>query len=53
MEQRHRRESHDLETTNSNELAAFNALMDRKANGIQEEGNKAETELLAKHKQEL
>lgn len=44
---------HDLERTNSNELTAFNALMDRKANDIQEEGNKAEAELLVKHKQEL
>lgn len=41
MEQRHKREMHDLEKSNSNELAAFNALMDGKANDIQEEGNKA------------
>jgi hypothetical protein len=34
MDQRHKHEMYDLEKTNSNELAAFNALMDRKTADI-------------------
>ena len=51
MEQRHKREFNELEKANQNELAAFNNLMDQRIHEINQEGNKAESDMLARHKQ--
>jgi hypothetical protein len=51
MELRHKREYNDLEKANQNELAAFNQLMDQRISEINQEGQKAENEMNARHKQ--
>lgn len=41
MSWKHKREYNDLEKANSDELLAFNNLMDQKMNEIRQEGEKA------------
>lgn len=53
MTWRHKREANELEKANNDELQAFNNLMDQKMNQIVQEGEKAESQLNIKHRQEI